>query len=480
MDFRQIEFGKADAKEEGTELPELLVDGYYNIDDLSEKATSRSTYLFLGYKGAGKTALSEHIRLVNKDYQHFVKNILLEDFPYKSFGKIVPGGAEHEAKFPIAWEWLFLLYIIESLTQDEMAMNTPDLDIQGVLSILRRLGLLPITNIKELVSKSSKNSFKVNIADILEYGKETEKSVNEADIRFSHVIGILKRIIESIKTPNYHFLVIDGLDEILTAKEIQYQSIAALINQAKNINSYFREKDLKLKVLILCRTDLFERLPHPNKNKIRQDSAYTFDWFEESDYASNSNLIKIANLRCSLKYPQVTDVFKEFFPQSYEGKSIHSDLLNFTRHTPRDFLQLLKSIQKVAKGPKIAHKDIGNGMKDYSINYFLPEIKDELVGYASHEKIETIFFLLSALRKRDFLLKEVIELGAKSNKETKYFPDIFSALFDCSAIGHVYKSQFGDQTQYTFKYRNRNMSFNPNDRIILHKGIWKSLNLLDL
>lgn len=480
MDFRSIEFGKADAKEEGSELPELLIKGYFDLDNLSTKAISKSTYLFLGYKGAGKTALSEHIRLSNQDYNHFVKNILLEDFPYKSFGKIVPGDVESEAKLPMAWEWLFLLYMIESLTADQVAMETPGFEISGLISVLKRLGLLPIMNIKELVAKSSKNSFKISIADLLEFSREAEAKINEADLRFAHVMGILRRVIEEIKTPNYHFLIVDGLDEILTSKEIQYQSIAALINQAKNINTYFRQKELRLKVIILCRTDLFERLPHPNKNKIRQDSAYTFDWYEDSDSSANSNLIKIVNLRCALRYPEISDCFATFFPNHYEGRSIHSDLLSFTRHTPRDFLQLLKSIQSVCKGPKVTAGDMNNGFKHYSINYFLPEIKDELVGYSNHDDIETVFFLLSALRKRDFLLREIADLAERNNRKVSTLEHVFSALFECSAIGHVYKSQYGDKTQYTFKYRNRNMSFNPNDRIILHKGIWKSLNLLDI
>ena len=34
MDFRKINFGKADAQEEGVEFPELLKDGYYNNDNV--------------------------------------------------------------------------------------------------------------------------------------------------------------------------------------------------------------------------------------------------------------------------------------------------------------------------------------------------------------------------------------------------------------------------------------------------------------
>jgi hypothetical protein len=480
MDFRNIEFGRADGKEEASQLPNLLINGYYDSHKLAESAIHKHTFLFLGYKGAGKTALSEHIRLTNQNYNHFVKNILLEDFPYKSFGKIIPGEAEAEAKLPVAWEWLLLLYVIESLKNDNSAEIEDGSNIENFLDALKKLGLLPISSIKDLVNKSSKTSFKVNISQIVEATNETNADFKETDLRFSHIISFLKKQIENIKTPNYHFLIIDGLDEILTSKEIQYQSIAALINQAKNLNIFFRENGLNFKILILCRTDIFERLPHPNKNKIRQDAAYTFDWYEDAESAKDSNLVQIANLRCSLVYPTITDVFEKFFPKAYEGNSIYNDLLVFTRHTPRDFLQLLKSIQKYCKSANVSIADISNGLKDYSVNYFLPEIKDELVGYTKYENIDIIFFLISALKKRDFLIREVSELATKMNKGTEInFEQIFSDLFECSAIGHVYKKDGGGETHYTFKFRNRNMTFNPNNRIILHKGLWKSLNLIN-
>ena len=81
-DFRNIVFGKADAKEEGCEYPQLLINGYWDSTGVSKLALSGSTFLFLGYKGSGKTALSEHIRLTATGYNNFVNDIQLRDFSY--------------------------------------------------------------------------------------------------------------------------------------------------------------------------------------------------------------------------------------------------------------------------------------------------------------------------------------------------------------------------------------------------------------
>ena len=58
-----------------------------------------------------------------------------------------------------------------------------------------------------------------------------------------------------------------------------------------------------------------------------------------------------------------------------------------------------------------------------------------------------------------------------------YSNSVLNVLYDCSAIGHAYPYGNGGQTRITFKYRNRNSSFNKSNRIILHKGLWKALNV---
>ena len=66
MDFRKIDFGRADAHTEGEDTPNLLKYGFVDIDQVVNKAVKTSTFLFLGYKGSGKSSLSEHLRLTTE------------------------------------------------------------------------------------------------------------------------------------------------------------------------------------------------------------------------------------------------------------------------------------------------------------------------------------------------------------------------------------------------------------------------------
>jgi hypothetical protein len=292
-------------------------------------------------------------------------------------------------------------------------------------------------------------------------------------------------------SPNRHILIIDGLDDIFTSNTAQYQSLAGLVLEISRLNALFARAGSKLKVLLLCRTDLFERLPGPNKNKIRQDSAIVLDWYHDPRQPGESNLVKLINLKARVTDPCLRNVFATHFPRevilrkSNTRQSVTGYLLDFTRHTPRDFIQVLTHIQKFSPRQKtplirslLTQEQIHSGLRSYSINYFLPEIKDELVGYYSGEEVEAAFSLMGSLRKREFTFGE---LEGRAATQKRYgsldLSGIVSALFECSAIGNIHKRP-GGTTYFTFRYRNRNSTLNLQDRLILHRGMWKALNLI--
>ena len=451
IDYRKINFGKADAKDEGCEYPDLLINGYLDETGVIDLALHKSTFLFLGYKGAGKTALLEHIRLTSENrYDMFVDDILLMDFPYKSLAKIIEGTYDQEARLPMAWDWLLLIYIINSLTKDESLQSNAEWT--RALQTLQTAGILPAKSISNIVTKSSKRSFKISICKSFDFSVTHDDTQKNFDL--TYIINYLKKLLENITTNNHHYIIIDGLDEILTGRDIQYKSIAALIDRAKEWNLFFRRQNIPAKIIILCRTDLFERLPHPNKNKIRQDAAYEFDWFDESsvtDY-SRCNLIKLANLRAKLECPSLNNLFEELLPPKYEDQPTIQTLLEYTRHTPRDFLQLLKKIQEYCDEPTVSIQAIEKGIKKYSMNYFLPEIRDELVGYLENDQIEAFVHLLSSYRQREFLLRDIRAYAEQNPLQAQLDLDnIFYILFECSAIGHL----SGPNNLFYIKYRNR-------------------------
>ena len=475
MDFRKINFGKADAQEEGVEFPDLLKYGYYDNDHVVQQICETSKFLILGYKGSGKSALSEHLKL-SASVGMSVEQISLKEFPYKMFSKIVAGESEQEYKLKVAWRWLLLVQILYSLIKDSDAKQKNNIGLNNLTTFLTQSGIFPLVSMSGLISKTTSRTFQGTLKNFS--FQQTTNSEN-AQISFEWLIDFIKNVITNFVEMHQHYLVIDGLDDILTSREIQYLSIAALVNEVKDLNLFFRKSDMPFKIIVLCRTDIFERLPDANKNKIRRDCSYTFTWYREGeDTQKECGLIDIMNLRGRLVYDNIENVIDSFFPLTYHNNDIHSVLLEMTRHTPRDFMQLLISIQEHCDTPNVTNSAIDDGIKTYSSEYFLPEIKDELAGYIPYNLIDPVINILSSFRVREFSYSQFVNAFNNLNMCDDINVDfVLNVLYDCSAIGHAYPYKNGRETRVTFKYRNRNSSFNKENRIILHKGLWKALNV---
>ena len=475
MNFKKINFGKADAHTEGESYPELLSKGYLNISCVAEKAMSDNVFLFLGYKGSGKSSLSEHLRL--QYGEEVIDQQQLKDFPFKEFDKILDTD-DKVIRYKKLWSWILCVKVFGNLYADSSSTIQTQENIKKVIGIFTQAGMFPVMKISSLVKKDVSESVKATIK-WLELSRTESRENVTVDIEL--LTDYIKQLILSFKEENSHVMVIDDLDDILSPKGLQFGTITALINVVKELNRFFTLNCIPFKILVLCRTDMFERLPDPNKNKIKQDNSFTFTWYREGiNKSEDSDLIALINTRAKLVYPELEDVFASFFPETYDKKKTYSVLLDFTRHTPRDFIQLINHIQEQCpeNTEKVSSSCIEKGIKEYSTEYFKQEISDEMAGYLPGPVIEGIFNALSSMRRRDFKYDDFKE-KCRYNTRLKDFDldEVMKVLYECSAIGHIYSYDGGNTYRVTFKYRNRSSAFNPDDRIMLHKGLWKALNV---
>jgi hypothetical protein len=489
ISYRQFKFGWATAELEGASHPALLLQGFFD-SGIVRQARFGQEFLVLGYKGSGKSAVSEHLRLTAEADPHlFVTSAFLADFPYNDFSRLVQGD-DPEVRYPTAWSWLLLVKLYDSFLKDEGGRAEAGGEFQRNAEILAKLGLLPSRSLKELVLSSSTKTFRVKLPVVFE--SEFRRDKHEQNLKLPFFVERLKATLCEFRSESRHLLIIDGLDDILLASgSRQYDSLAGLVLEVSRLNSLFSRNGCPAKILLLCRTDMYERLPGANKNKIRQDSAITLDWYHDPRQPGQSNLVKMLNLKAQVTDPGCNDVFATYFPPEMiwghnEQQPMASYLLDFTRHTPRDFVQVLTHIQPFAAESRqpslirrqLTQEQILSGLRSYSINYFLPEIKDELVGYFSSEQVNAMIDLIGSLRKREFRFSE---LEQKASGQKRYsdldLSGAIAALFECSAIGNVHNKPTGN-TYFTFKYRNRHSTLSLQDRLLLHRGMWKALNLV--
>ncbi len=480
MKFSEIDFGYTSSETEQAEHPDLLINGYADLKGMSNEAIEGKTFVFLGYKGSGKTGIGARLKLLSlQRHDLFVTNISLKDFSYSQLAKVVRGDMEPEAKYPTAWSWLLMPYLFESLSSDAGAKVPPNEKFENLLSALRQMGLSSNSDPSEIVRSSTKRSFQLFAPGQMGgIGFDTEGKMSLSEL--PDFVESAKSILRECRSGSKHIVVIDGLDEMLTVRRDQFRALGALLNELLAVNQDFRRSGVPIKIVLLCRTDLFEIIECANKNKIRQDYSFVIDWYHDPKEPDRSFLISAVNSRARLSFGRAIDIFEEIMPKKIEGDVTRDYILDYTRHTPRDMLQLFRSIQSMCDKNKGAsrpsEREILSGIRAYSLNYFLPEVKDELVGYAQPDEINELFQLLGRLRRRDFYFKDLIKFAVDSSStlgEDGIFK-MLRVLFNCSAIGNVQRS--GSQRFYTFKYRNPNSSLNKEDGIMLHKGLWKALN----
>lgn len=122
--FNDINFGQARAEWESATNPELIQKGFLDPNGIVPVLMDKSTYLVLGSKGSGKSAIAEKLRLESTYKTKTITTIEhLSDFPYTSFGKIMAGKEEPEARFPTTWSWLLLIVLLDSFSKGPSFAN---------------------------------------------------------------------------------------------------------------------------------------------------------------------------------------------------------------------------------------------------------------------------------------------------------------------------------------------------------------------
>jgi len=496
IDFKSIQFGFKSAEAERRRDSHLLDQGFYRKGDALQGLVYGDKYLVLGYKGTGKSAIATHIDLLGGSHSNlFTELLLLKDFPYEQVPLLVPESSNATIRTNLAWSLLLTLKLFASLTHDASLVRM-DAELARVASELRKLGLLQRRRFRDLVLTSREINLSLALPGV--FSTSLKESFREPVVVLSRVRDALRDIISQAETPNRHVLIIDGLDEIFTSFESNYPILASLVHEVDSLNADLAQANACSKVIVLCRTDIFERLPSPNMNKLR-DYAVNLDWYHNPETPTQSTLFSLATHRARAAGYLGPNLIPDYFPEvlereltrTTEGNDQRSKvsqpvrtykfLLEHTRHTPRDFLQLLHYVQlECSKGQPPSESAIFNGLRHYSMDYFLPELKDELTGYFTPNEVDACFRLIGGLRRREFRVEDLIEYAKLTRMESEFdLREALRVLFECSAVGNIVKrpQPSGTHRYYTFRFRNRNASINFAEQLVLHRGAWKALDL---
>lgn len=479
MNLGEYKFGYADATKELMIEPEIFESAFYDPRDILNKLLNTWKYMLIGRKGVGKSAFSSKIQYIsNKNNDYYAYPIQLNDFEYTTFAKASSDGdLVGTKKYLDAWNFIILLNTYKILSEH---LKITEVDkFNETINLLSKLGFPVTDSFKASVTNVSRLKMGANVGV---FDAEYETEFGHKPISFSDRIGSLvekmQETLSSIYLPGKLFVLIDGVDDILRIKKNQLEILSSLIRSIDILNQNFFTNKINIKLLLFIREDIINQITDPDLNKIKRDGSIHLSWVDNTD-----DLKEIAELRFNLSNAtKVQDNWYKIFPQELQGKSSWDALLEHTLYKPRDVLQFLCTCQELYPNKEsLAHSDMKNAIKNYSRDYFIEEMKNELSGYIDDILINTLPSIFQKLGSSSFTLEKFVQVVNEQASSKVYseqdIKQLLLVLFESGYIGQLIRGNRGKES-VVFKYRNPAAAIDYSQKILIHRGIQKGLSVI--
>jgi hypothetical protein len=286
-----------------------------------------------------------------------------------------------------------------------------------------------------------------------------------------------------------YFVLFDELDEdyrdVIQAD--QYHQYTALITSLFKAVQDVRltmagNPSLRIFPVIFLRDDIYELVQDSDKNKWG-DFRVDLNW--DSDKIKKVMAFRISRAldpHCQQVLPFDLAWSKAFGTRPIgigKGNKKISTFDYIARSTllrPRDFVAYLQNCARhaIENNGAISPEVVKIVDKAFS-NYLREELTDEL--FAILPDIANIFDAISQLRKWNFSIPELerayqqqVDRGFIKERNVKF---VLQVLFLFSVIGNTPRTG-----RFVFRYQNREARLNFNERVVVHRGLFKALQIL--
>lgn len=503
--LKWIDFGKVSA-----ERDDLLSHYFFDNGVLKAVCESPTSFLVLGRKGAGKTALFRH--LTENPREFIGDNALLvplsfEDYNWSIHALLVNDNKAESLIYKQSWRFVILVETIKAVAlwfgKDG---RMPPKQISVATKMLERLFDSPVPTIYQIVGRKllSLSGFKLPKAGLdLEEGDLDSFRVEGGEVSFEQVQkdqSLRQHLSENIEN------LIDYLDKALVSSrdqwpatyicfdrvdeawdEVSYEAsrkvIAGLVAASDSINSQYKGR---LRPIVFLREDIFDSLSLNDANKLREDCGALLHWTKDS---IASLILKRVNFFAQKNgQPTVTSLDALFDKtEMRQGARPSRYTLLRTMMRPRDLISLLNrtvdAMRDKANDPFADDEKVFEKIECDSVYEAEP-------GYSEWLKLEVleewkvqrpvIVSLLQALQNHgstnfslDSLSLELKKLSIQeSSTETL---ENLRFLFENSVIGF----RLGSSNEWRFKCFYPSQGFVEADEYRVHHGLVRALNLTE-
>lgn len=480
--FKDYTFGFADSETEFTREPSIFKDAFYDPKDILDKLIYGNKFILIGNKGVGKTAFSAKIRsLALNTYDLKADQISLANFEFKTFTSSGLSHFEGGQKYKTIWDLTLSIEIYKFLYKNYNFSSIEEFN--DIINFLEKNNIIIRKNINNTIRKLS--ALEIGLKDIFTLKGETSQGSN-GEYSIPELSEFMLESLNSIYFNNFtNLLIIDGLDDILRYEKDQLDILSGLFRSINEINNYLFLNKIPIKIIILARTDILSNIVDPDFNKIKRDGGITLRWDNKTD-----DLKELVNLRFILSGVDpsiVNNHWYTLFPKNIKNQRSWNHILEFTLNKPRDILQFLRQCQDTFPNKSsLSYSDVDLILRDYSTEYFLEEMKNELSGFICDDAINNLPFILSKLGRTNFSFETFKEVSSSilPNKEDEFFKTFLILLFEYGYIGQVVVTKTYDKklkknitrSNAIFKHKMPTSTLDLNNQLVIHKGLYKALN----
>ncbi len=456
-------------------------DYFYHLTEVNSILRGDKCYI-IGRKGTGKSMISEYLNGL-ADQWTFTQKLSFKNFPFNFLYELKNENYTGPNQYITIWKYLIYSTIAKLMSANESIDKKIRQDLENTY------GSRKVVNLSRTVKEWTSLGFNVNIAG---YGGGFNMSRNDAvrNYTWRDHVDILEDVILNHCDSSRYFVIFDELDEdyrdIKGEDYVMYKNLlTSLFKAVQDIKGIFSDSTLNIMPVIFLRDDIYSLIKDADKNKWR-DLKIEIEWSKDKikqllafriskDLGSDFPLLfrDAWGLICSQEKIKARSGKGDVDTFDYIAKSTHL--------RPRDFIRYLQ----VCAEHTISHNrnEIDNKTIKFVDRAFSNYLKDEIIDeiYPLLPDVETIFQVIGNIRKWIFSIDEFkeeyqsyVEANSVEEKNTDYILDI---LYRFSVVGTQSRYQHKGQHHY-FKYLHTNMNLNKKENLVLHRGLFKSLQIV--
>lgn len=473
--FGALSFGRENAEWELEEDPELLQTGFFDPFDIKRDILNLRKWLVIGPKGAGKTSILVNLQFESQNrYDLFVKSMNLEDFPLDSLVDIDTGESSGLMRSQDMWTYLLLIEILASLETDTGAPSNRDRDLDKLYASLRKSGLLPSRELRDSYLQFKEADIKAKPPGF-EAGVKLERASHETPFRAA--LDHMLYQVSQFRTESTHLIFVDGLDTVAIGvnDNSRWTALTALVNSAHRLNVRMRDNLVRIRVVVLCRSDIYHELSDPAADKKKPNVA-TFNWLPDTRIPQDNYLVELAEVKCAVGANPRLPLLPNYFPGQVEFRGrtfeIADFLMRYTRYLPRDYLTLLNCIAKHSRTEAVVSRNtIKTGLNEYCTEYFVEEAWRGIFGLLPENESRRILAILKSVRGNSFEYDDLVQLIRNDDELGDHdLRKSLRALYRLGLISNLDRDDDG-KGYLNYAYHSQFGRLDLNSRMVLHDAL---------